>query len=485
MENFRSKTTHAAGWVIGSQVASQSVSFGIGIALARLLTPDDFGLIAMVLAFTGVAHLLVDVGLGAALIQKKDVSEKHFTSVFWINFFLGCLLALLLFFLSPLIAGYYNRPDVEGVAKVLSIIFVIGSLALVPRNRLVKELLYKYIALSDFISMMVSGGVAVVLAVNGFGYWSLVFQQLLQQIISTLMIWKYGRWRPKGWICKDAVKELWGFSSYVFSTRLLFYFSGKLDVFLLGRYMGGQVLGLYDKGQSIMLFPLQNVSHMVGSIMFPALSKIQTDMERVRYVYLRSTRAVAFVTFPMMVGVFVVSKSFVLGVLGPQWEELIPLIKIFSVAGVAMSIVTLVGSIYLSQGAAKLQFRVSLIYKPITIAAIVGGLSWGVIGVATGFAISKIINGVIALIVAGRLINLRLFAMVRILIPIILVSVTMGVLVWSIRQLLDIKNEIFIFLIQLVSGVFIYWGLVAGLRLKAYQDIAKVVSEEFRLWKNK
>ena len=485
MRDLRARTIRATGWVLGSQIWSQIISFGFGIALARLLGPDDFGLIAMVLVFTGFAGLLSDIGLGSALVQKTDIRDDHYDAVFWLNASLGGALAVAFFLSAPLISAFYGRPEIDGICKALALTFPIGALALVPNTRLVKELSFKYVALSDLVALILSGMVAVTMAAMGMGYWSLVAQIISRRLITTLIVWAVSDWRPGYPETLRPVRELIGFSSSVFGTRALRYASNNIDRLLLGRYLDGQALGIYDKAHSMMLFPLQNVSHVIGRVMFPSLSLIQSDTERVKAIYLRSTQAIALLTFPMMAGMFVVADSFVLGVLGPSWADLIPILRIFCVTGIMTSIVTVTGALYLSQGAAALDLRVNLVTQPLRMACIALGLFWGVPGVATGYLAASFIGSLITLTVAGRLIDLRLSTLVRSLSPTLFPTSVMAGLVWAVRPLSGIHNELILFLVQTASGILIYLPLVALMKLPAYLDVAQIFCKELTHWRRR
>lgn len=483
MKELRTKTVRAVGWAAVVQVISQVISFLFGIALARLLVPDDFGLIAMALVFTGLASLLAEIGLGSALVQKKDIREEHFSSVFWINILLGCALGSMLFFVSPWLSIFYERPEVEGICKLLSISFPIGALAIVPRNILVKRLLFKSIAFIDLFALIASGVIAIALAVKGYGYWCLVIQRLSQIVFLTMFTWVVSDWRPKKWVSSESLRELLGFSSSVLGTQLMQYATRHLDKLLLGKVLGGTVLGIYDKAYSMMMFPLLNVSQVIGKVMFPSLSLIQSDKDRVRGIYLRTIRTISLLTFPMMAGLFVVADSFVLGVLGAHWVELIPVLRIFCIAGLAASIVTVTGALYLSQGAAGLQFRVNMITQPIRVVGVVAGLPWGGIGVAIGFTASLLVVSLITLTVAGRLVQLRITTIFRSLYPTLVSSLVMAVPVWYIRPFLKWENELLVFLVQAAAGVIIYWGSVSATKIRAYQDVTGVLQDEFVSWR--
>jgi PST family polysaccharide transporter len=478
MKNLRSRTVSAAGWALGTRITSQVISFAFGIALARLLVPDDFGLFAMIMVFAGISELLSDVGLGSALIQKNDVREEHFSTVFWLNLLLSSLLMVTLYYLSTGISNFYERPEIENIAKVLSLGFPISAMAMVQRTRFVKNLEFKYISLTNLAAMIVSGVVGIAFAANNFGYWSLVAQQLTQRVVATSLIWVISDWRPRSGISICAARELIWFGITVFGTRLLNYTGKSFDKLLIGKILGGHTLGIYEKAYSFMLFPLNNVSHSISQVMFPSLSLIQSDKERVRRVYIRTTRAIAILTFPMMAGMFVVADSFVLGALGSHWKDLIPVLRIFCIAGIATSIGAVTGSLYKSQGAVALQFRVNLLTQSLKIAGVIAGIQWGLIGVATGFTIAALISSQITMTIGGRLVNLRLLTILRTLAPTLLSALIMAILVWTIRPVFGLQNELVLLITQIMTGCLAYIAIMSVMRIKAYQDVREVLKGE-------
>lgn len=479
MSEFRGRVLKALSWTAGGKVISQIISMGFGIALARMLSPDDFGLIAMMMVFTGFAGLLMDVGLGSALVQKEDVQETHYNTVFWTNLGVGLGLFLLVFTISPYIAQFYGRSELTDIGRVLSLQFVLGALALVPRQRLVKNLSFQVTAVADLLGMIVGGVVAVFMVAEGFGYWALAWQPVILRMVATLYIWAIARWIPAFEFSRAALKELFGFSFYVFATRMIRYGTDKADKLLAGKYLGGDAAGLLDKAQSMMLFPLQSVSHTIGSVMFPALSLIQSDKDRVRKVYLRSTQAIALLTFPMVAGIFAVSENFVLGVLGEQWIEMVPLLQVLCLAGIARSIVTVTGSIYLSQGRAKLQFKVNLFTRPIALSGVLIGLLWGVKGIVIGMVAATWINSLITLAVAGRLIDLGLFQLVATFGRTAAAAVFMAVGIMLLDSALQDFGSLAVFFIQVVAGAGLYLVFALVLRVAALADIWSIVLDRY------
>jgi PST family polysaccharide transporter len=473
MTEFRRTVLRALGWSAGVKFIGQFVSIIFGIILARMLVPDDFGLIAMVMVFAGFAYLLTDVGLGSALVQKQNIESIHYTTVFWTNLSLGAFIALVFYVCAPLLAEFYHREEIELIAQILSIQFIVGALALVPRYVLVKNLDFRVISLADFFGMIVGGAIGIIMAYRGFGLWSLVSQLLANSIFSALVIWINSRWLPELKYSKSALKEMFAFSFFVFATNSVQHSTRQLDKLLSGKFLGGEAAGLLDKAQSMMLFPVRNISHVVGSVMFPALSQIQGDLERTRKVYLMSIRAIAFVTFPMMAGIFSVAESFTLGILGQQWADMIPILRILCFAGVASSIVSVTGAVYLSQGKSKLDFKVNLLTRPIAIIGVSTGIFWGVTGVALGFTLSLWINTLITLSVAGSLIGVNLVRLAALLKTTFLISLIMGWLVLEASMYLSIDSQLNEFLLLTIFGAIVYVVLTLIFNRK---DLSMVVS---------
>ena len=477
MSEFKNKVIKALSWTAGGRIVSQIISMGFGIALARMLTPDDFGLIAMMTVFTGFAGLLTDVGLGSALVQRKDITELHYNTVFWTNLGLGTGLTVLILSLSPFIAEFYGREELTIIGYILSIQFVLGALALVPRQRLVKDLTFKVIAVADLSGMIVAGVAAIAMVKLGYGFWALAWQNVIQRAVATIYIWGVARWAPAFEFSRQALGELFGFSSYVFATQMIRYATQRADKLLAGRFLGGSAVGLLDKAQSMMLFPLQNVSHVMGSVMFPALSMIQNDQAHVRGVYMRCTQAIALLTFPMMAGMFAVANSFVFGVLGDQWGELISVLRILCFAGLATSIVTVTGAVYLSQGKAKLQFKVNLLTRPIALLGIIIGVPWGIEGIAVGATTATFVNSAITLSVAGKLIGSNLAELLAPLGRTLAVALLMGMIVVATEPMLSDFHPLTRFFVQVPEGGIVYFILAIVFRIKALSDVWQVLRD--------
>ncbi len=278
--------------------------------------PDVLGLIGLVTVFTGFAQIYADLGLSAALIQKQDVTEEHFSTVFWINVAGGAILSLGTAAAAPGIATFYGREILVPITLALSVNFLVGSTGIIHSVRFTRALDFRTLALIDITATAVSGSLGIALALTGWGVWSLVAQSIAQNIVRVVGLWVVGDWRPRIEFHWHALTDLMGFSANLLGFSTLNYWTRNGDNLLIGKFLGSTPLGLYSKAYSTMLFPVQNISGQISRVMFPASSQIQADPQRISSIYLRMTRTIALLTFPMMVGVSVVAEPFVLALFG-------------------------------------------------------------------------------------------------------------------------------------------------------------------------
>ena len=482
---FKERTISGIGWSVVSQLGTQSMQLIIGVTLARLLTPNDFGLIGMILVFTGFANIFTDLGFGSAIIQKKDVSQEHYSSVFWLNIGTGFVLMMVFIGLSPLIGKFYGESVLVPLTMVTSSNFLIGSFGIVQTSILKKDIDFKKIALINMTALLISGIAGISMAFMGLGVWSLVWQSILLSFIQVIILWFVTAWRPSLSFNKKAVKELIPFSINLLGFTSINYWLRNGDNLLIGKVLGDGALGIYSKAYSIMLLPLRTVSSTISRVMFPAFSSIQEDRQRIARAYLTITRTIALITFPMMIGLWVVSEDFVLLIFGDQWADMIPLLQVFCFVGLVQSIGTLNGNLYLSQGRTDLQFKVGTIIGILGIGAIVIGLNWGIRGVAYAYGAFSLLAVYPSIAIAVALIDLKFLVVAKNLAAITLCSLGMGIAVWSVGLLLPVSWPHWANLgIQIPFGIFIFWSLISIFKIEAYLGLKIYFMEEYNKIRN-
>lgn len=477
-QGFRHKTVNGVKWSVASQIGTQGIGFVTIVILARLLSPREFGLLAMVTVIASFAQIFSEMGFSSALVQKQDIEQKHLSSVFWLNLGMGGGLTLLFIAGAPLIARFYDEPILIPLTWFISFNFLIGSLTIVQKTMLTKTIDFRSLSIVNIVAVALSGVVAIGLAFGGAGIWSLAVQSVLLSTITTIMLWRLSHWRPAFIFNWDAIKDLLGFSLSLFGTKLLSYWTRNLDYLLIGRFIGLQPLGVYKNAYTIMLFPLSNVSRVISQVMFPSLSLIQDDKAKVRQLFVRMTRTIALVTFPMMAGLFVVADSFVLTLFGPQWSAMIPILMVFCLTGLMQSIGTLNGNLYLSQGRADLQLRVGLVLKMVGIMGIVVGLRWGALGVAVGYTVASLINSYPSFYFAGKLVDLNYWQIWNKLLGTLGCALSMAVVVWGVGQLVDEWPHWLRLIVQVPFAILFYSLLIHIFRLQAYLEMRDLVMEQ-------
>lgn len=487
-DNIRQKTISGVSWTTGAQIGRQVLQFVISVILARLLTPQDFGLVGMIVVFTGFAALFGELGFSAALIQKETLEERHLSSIFWLNILTGLILTVLIMAAAPLIAAFYNEPRLVPLTALVALNFAVNPLNMVQLAALRRNMAFRQLTLVEISAATGAGAVAVTLALTGFGVWSLAWQQLVGSGLMASGLWLTTGWRPRLLFDRTAVKELLGFSSNLLGFNVFNYWVRNGDNMLIGKFLGGSELGIYTRAYSTMLLPLSQVSSVLSRVMFPALSKVQQDKARVKGIYLRAIATIALLTFPMMLGLLVVADHFVLALYGPQWAAVIPILQIFCLLGMLQSLGTTVGWIYTSQGRTDWMFRWGIGAGIILIASIVIGVWIGTVqAVAICYALT---SGLILLYpsfaIPGKLIDMSFFEVVQAVAGIFGCAAAMALLVWGVGWRLPAGWPHWAYLaVQVPVGVIVYGLLVHLFKLRAYRDVRALVAEQWQLRKNR
>lgn len=477
-QDIRQRAISGIGWTFASQAVRQSISFGLTIVLARLIAPEVFGLVGMVTVFTGFASVLQGVGLGQALVQHRAPTEVQFSSIFWLNNALGLAIMAVFSAASPLLAAFYGRPELILLTVALSASVPIRLLGLVHSARLLRELEFRKLAYVDAASLAVGGTLAVLLAIQGAGPYALVAQDVGSAAGATAGYWLIARWRPRFRIEWQGVKELLGFGTNLTGFQMWNYAIRNSDNLLIGKVAGAVSLGLYTRAYALMMLMENQVGGVLSRVMFPALSRIQDDRERVKRIYLKSVGAIAVITFPAMVGLAAVADEFIVGLLGARWAGAAPLLQVLAVAGMLTSIGTTTGWLYQSQGRADLMFRWGVFAGVVTLTGFAIGIHWGALGVAWSYVIRSLVLIYFTYTIPGRLVGMRFGEVVR------AVRGALGCALLMVAAVLAVKHSLPSALRPLVKlaieipvGVVAYGLTVVIARPRGYEPLRQLAAE--------
>lgn len=432
--------------------------FFITAVLARLIAPSDFGLIGMATVFTGFALIFGELGIGGAIIQKQDLREAHYSSAFWLNVLVGLLLTGLFILLSPLIAAFFEKPELRMIVVILSLNFVLSSFTVVQQAILMKAMHFRALMVRDLGAVMIAGVVGIACALRGLGVWSLVAQTLTYTIVNNLFLWIFSSWRPHFTFSRAAMGDIFHFSANMTGFQFVNYFARNVDHLIIGKFLGAQALGYYTLAYKLMMLPVQNSTWVINKVMFPAFSRIQDQLEKVRENYLKLLKAVALLVFPGMALFHVLASDLVSLVYGDQWQPAAALIEILCFCGMAQSISSLGGVIYLSRGKADVQFKMSVVSASILTFVLLSVAKGGVEVVSLSYTLFCVSWMNVSLYVVGRLIRLNVFAVYKKLLAPLLLSGAMllvtsyaspllsGSLAWRIGSLLLLGTLVFLVL---------------------------------------
>ncbi|MDP2688968.1 MAG: MOP flippase family protein [Deltaproteobacteria bacterium] len=465
---IREKIIRGSAWTMLSNIGANLTTFAVLIVLARLLSPDDFGIVAITSVFTGIVTLFQDLGMGAAIIQRKEINDEYLSTSFVVSLAAGIVIAAALVLASPLIASFYGEEVLKPVLMVSAAGFVLSPFVSTHTSILTRRLEFRKITGIHLATQALSGAFSITLAFYGSGVWSLVLGRLLAQPLLIPAVWSITGWRPRPVFVRKCFNDLFGYSSNLLGFNIINYCARNFDNLIIGKYLGAQILGYYSVAYNLMLKPLQLISWSIGKVLFPVFSTIQDDIERTRAVYLKVIRSISLVTFPMMTGLVMVSREFVLTVYGSRWEGAILPLQLLCIVGALQSIGTTGGVIFNSRGRPDLTLKIGSVASFVTVGAFLMGIRWGLIGLIIAYIAVSIPIFITGQFFANRLIGLSMAEFARALFPAGVCSAAMFCVLFGFRLLnasslhLDISSTLALFVLL---GIITY-GFFAVMVLK-------------------
>jgi len=389
LADLKRKSVRGGMVTFGSQGVSIIIQLASTVILARLLTPDDYGTIAMVAALTAFAGLFRDLGLSSAAIQKKDLTDAQQSNLFWLNVAMGAALTAIVAAASPLVAWFYGRPELVPVTIALSFGFLIGSLGAQHTARLTRDMQFGRKAAATLSGSLVTLAVAVACALNGLAYWSLVWGNLAGGVVATFLLFLLSPFWP-GFYKKGAgIRAMLDFGAKVTAFDLVNYFQRNLDNILIGRVWGAGELGLYGKAYSLLMLPINSIRGPINAVAFPVLARLQDRPDDFRDYYLKTTSLIALLSMPMAAFLFVIAEPLVALVLGPGWHGVAPIFSWLALAAFIQPTSGFAGSLLLGLGQGGRYLACGSFNALIICFSFVIGVRWGAVGVAIAYAIAN------------------------------------------------------------------------------------------------
>ncbi len=427
------RVTRGISWSAMSSVTTQASRAVTAIILARLLTPEEFGLAAIVLIFSGLALVFTDVALGAGLVQRSRITEQDRSTVFWTSCAIGGGLTVLGVALSWPVAGFFGEPDLQMLLAVFSLTFLVNGLATTQATLLQRALDFRSLEIRVIASTLVGMVTAVVVAAAGGGAWAIVAQSLASTTLSTLLLWSFSRWRPHRVFSTRSLRELGAFGLGIFGARVTWFVNQNVDTVLIGRFLGSGPLGLYAIAFNLILFPVSRIAQPIEAVMFPAMSRIQDEPERFARGWLRGSRLVMALALPAMLGMIVVAPEFVTVILGDKWESAVPVLQLLAMVGVMQAVQQFSALSLQARGRAATILVFTVIAFAANVIAFVVGLPFGITGVAAAYLVSTAVVFLPFLLVCAREVGVSVWVYARALQGAIASSLLMAAVVLGTR----------------------------------------------------
>ncbi|MDQ0476439.1 lipopolysaccharide biosynthesis protein [Chryseobacterium sp. MDT2-18] len=457
-------------WSLLQSVGGRFISFGVMLLLARLLTPESFGLISLLTIFIQLSQALIVAGFNQALIQKKDTSDEDFSSVFWLNLLLSSLIYVILFLAAPLISEFYRQPLLTNLTRVLSLVFIINSFSYVQETRLVKNFLFKKIAIINIPSLIIGGTVSVLMALNDFGVWSIVAMQLVSRSVFVVQIWFISKWKPLIVFNINKIKGLLSFGSKLIISEIIHIIFENLYLIVIGKYFSLSSVGYYQNANNLVNTPSYTLSDAINKVFFSIFSSIQDDNEKIKKGFKNVMRLTLFLICPLFIFASVLAEPLFRYIFTEKWLPSVPYFQLLCIVGVFFPLNGFNLQILNIKGRSDLYLKLEIIKKIITAVGVIIAIPFGIKAIIIFQVINSIISYFINSYYTGVFIHYPLSHQILDILPIFLLTLFCATAIFFASHYLSPFNDLSQIFLGLFIGVSLYVALAKFLKLDAYTE---------------
>lgn len=462
-------------WRFAERCGAQVIQFIISLVLARILAPEAYGTVALVIVITQVLQVFVDSGLGNALIQKKEADDLDFSSVFYFNVVCCLGLYVISFITAPFIAEFYNDDSLTSVIRVLCLVVVISGLKNVQQAYVSKNMLFKKFFFATLIGTILSAVVGILMAIAGYGVWALVMQKLTNVFVDTLVLWLTVGWKPKRMFSFERLKGLVSYGWKLLVSALLDTIYNNLRTLVIGKIYSEKDLAYYNQGEQFPKLVVTNINASIDSVLLPAMAKEQDNKERVRNMTRRSIKTSTYVMAPLMMGLFAVSSPLVDVILTEKWLECVPYLRIFSITYMFYPIHTANLNAIKAMGRSDLFLKLEIYKKCFGIFVLLCTAPHGVLIMAYGAILTSLMSQIINSAPNKKILGYGYLDQLKDILPAILLAVAMGVIIYPISLL--IKSKIIALIVQVLVGGIIYIVGSFVFKLESFRYLWEIFKE--------
>ena len=474
---LKEKTAKGLFWGMMSNGSTQLLNLVFGIFLGRLLSPTDYGIVGVLTIFTAIAGNIQAAGFTQALINIHRPTHREYNSVFWFNVLTSLLLYAVLFFCAPLIADFFHQESLVSVSRFVFLSFVIASLGIVHNAWLVKNLMIRETAIIGFIALLCSGAVGIVLALLGYGYWSLAWQQIVYISVTNVVRLYYSRWRPTFHIDFEPVRTMFPFAVKLLITNILNTLSQNVLTFIFGRLLPIRSVGNFSQASKWNTMAHSFISGTVAQVAQPVLAEVSDDDERELRVFRKMLRFTAFLSFPIMFGLALVAHEFIILTIGTQWLDSIPLLQILCIGGAFMPFYTLYQNLIITQGRSDVYLYTNVVFLVIQIALILLLAQHGIIVMVAAYTLLTLVYLAVWQYHALRLVHISFWQAVIDTIPFFLVSAAVMAVTYYLTQ--PIASLVLLLAARVFIAFVLYVAVMKVLKVKLLSETIQYIKNIF------
>ncbi|MBR6665864.1 MAG: lipopolysaccharide biosynthesis protein [Lachnospiraceae bacterium] len=468
-ENIISKTKIFRNlfWKFGERISAQLISLIVSIILARLLSPDEYGAVGLIMTFITIANVFVSSGLGNALIQKKDADNIDFSSVFWINLAISIVLYLILYFISPCIANFYKMPILSPALRVLGLRIIIAAINSVQQAYVSKNFLFKRFFVSTIFGALISGVIGIVLAYRGFGAWALVIQYLSNTCIGTIVLWIALKWHPVFKCSWQRVKVMFAYGWKILVSGLIDVGYKELRSLIIGKKYTPSELAYYNQGDKYPSLIVVNINNSISSVLFPAIAQFQDDKDRVKQMTRRAIQISSYIMWPLMIGFATISEPLIRLVLTEKWLPCVPYVRIFCFSYGFWPIHTANLQAINALGRSDIFLKIEVVKKILGFVVVLLTMNFGPLAMAYSVIFIDLFSTLINSFPNKILLNYKYVEQVKDILPSFILAIIMSLCISFVNSLL--LSDMVKILIQVFLGAIIYLLLSILTKQKAFR----------------
>ena len=470
-------------WRLAERVGAKAVEFVVSIVLARLLLPEDYGTIALITVFITILQVFIDNGIGNSLIQKKDADSIDFSTVFYFNLCFCAVLYLILFFGAPLISDFYSDANMAIYVRVLGITILISSVKNIEQAYVSRHLQFKKFFFATLFGTVGAAIIGIYMAYHGYGVWSLIFQQLFNAALDTIILWIIVPWRPTLQFSFIRLKAHISYGWKILVSSLLDTVYTNIRQLIIGKMYTSSDLAFYNRGRQFPSFIVTNINSSIDSVLFPAMSREQDNIDHIKYMTRWSIKVSTYVMAPLMMGLAFAAEPIVRLVLTEKWPECVPYLRIFCITFMFYPIHTANLNSIKAIGRSDVYLKLEIAKKIVGFACLVSTMWFGVMAMAYSMLLISVLSQIINSWPNRKLLKYSYLEQMKDIIPYILLSVIMGLIIYFIKFIG--LSDLLTVILQVLLGGIIYWGISMVMKIDAYSFMKNIVKLRVSLHKGK